>query len=83
MAVQRVAHLGAQGVARPQAAGPDPLGLPGGEQRVPQLAGAVGADQQLVAVLAGVAGPADGDLVGDEGHVGQLGGQPDRLEHLR
>ena len=90
VAVQRVAHLGAQRVARPEAAGPDAEVLPRLEDGVPQLARAAGLDQQLVAVLAGVAGPADGDLggavragAGHERHVGQLAGQPEQLQHLQ
>ena len=62
VAVQRVAHLGAQRVARAEPAQPDALVLAGLEDRVPQLAGPVGVDQELVAVLAGVAGAADGHL---------------------
>ena len=83
VAVQRVAHLGAQRVARAEAARPDAEVLPGLEDGVPQLAGAVGVDQQLVAVLAGVAGPADGHLggavragAGHERHVGSSPGRP-------
>ena len=90
VAVQRVAHLGAQRVAGAEAARPDAEVLPGLEDGVPQLAGAVGVDQQLVAVLAGVAGAADGHLggavragAGHERHVGQLARQPEQLQHLQ
>ena len=89
VAVQRVAHLGAQGVAGAEPARPDAQVLAGLQHRVPQLAGAVGVDQQLVAVLAGVAGAADGHLrpaapgAGHERHVRQLAGQPEQLQHLQ
>ena len=90
MAVQRVAHLGAERVAGAETAGPDAQVLTGVQHRVPQLARPVGLDQQLVAVLAGVAGAADGHLggavragAGHERHVGQLPGQAEQLEHLQ
>ena len=77
--VQRIAHLGAQRVAGAEPARPDAEVLPGLEDGVPQLARPLGVDQQLVAVLAGVAGAADGDLggavragAGHERHVGEL-----------
>jgi hypothetical protein len=83
VAVQRVAHLGAQRVARAQPARADPLGRAGGEQLVPQLAGPAGRDQQLVAVLAGVAGAADRHVAGRERHVGEVGREAGGGQHLR
>ena len=90
VAVQRVAHLGAEGVAGAEAARTDAEVLAGVQDGVPELLRPVGVDEQLVAVLAGVAGAADGDLggavragAGHEGHVGQLPGDAEQLEHLQ
>ena len=85
--VQGVAHLGAQGVAGTEAAGPDPRRLPGGEQRVPQGPGGLRGADQLVAALAGVAGAADDHgrarVLGlHERHVVVAGRQADGVEHL-
>ena len=62
LAVQRVAHLGAQGVAGAEAAGQQAERLTGGERARPRAARrrVVLADQ-LVAALAGVAGAAHDD----------------------
>ena len=74
LAVQRIAHLGAQGVA-----GAEPArARPGRHQPVPHLAGVVPRHEQLVAVLAGVPGAADPRAVPvDERHVVQLSGVPE------
>ena len=78
LAVQRVAHLGAQGVAGAEAARQHAVVGAGRHQRVPQGHRDVVGGDQLVAALAGVAGPADDDadpvvtarqLRLDEGHV--------------
>ena len=87
--MERVAHLGAQGVAGAEAAGGDAVLLAGRHQRVPQLAGRVVDDDQLVAALTGVAGAAHHDpdtrvvqLGLDEGHVVVAGRQADLRQHL-
>src|SRR5665647_3228113 len=72
--VQRVAHLGAQGVARTQATGQPVIRCRGLDQRVPESQRVVPARDQLVATLAGVAGTADDDRTAvpvglDERHV--------------
>ena len=59
LAVQRVAHLGAQGVARAQPAGRMSYSAPRPAPR-PRRAGGSGRHHQFVAALTGVAGPADG-----------------------
>ena len=58
LAVQRVAHLGPEGVAGAEPAGEDPVRLPRAQQRVPEVDGDVVGRDQLVAALAGVAGAA-------------------------
>ena len=88
--VQRVAHLGAQGVARAETAGPDAMRRTGLEDRVPQGGAVVPPRQQLVAALPGVAGPAHhhgrAAPVGlRERHVAELvvtAGQAELGEHL-
>ena len=87
LAVQRVAHLGAQGVARAEAAGQHAVRLPRRQQRVPQAGGDLVARDQLVAPLAGVAGAADHDGSPSCGASTNdmyvvAGRQPDRVEHL-
>ena len=87
LAVQRVAHLGAQRVAGAEAAGQDAVRLAGRHQRVPQGDGDVVRGDQLVAALAGVAGAADHDVGTLEGrdrerHVVVADRQADRREHL-
>ena len=59
--VQRVAHLGAQRVAGAQPARPDAEGSPA-SSTASQSAAVVPRRHQLVAALAGVAGPAHHDL---------------------
>ena len=59
--VQRVAHLGAQRVARAEAARQDAELRAGGEQGVPQAPARSFGGDQLVAPLAGVAGAAHDD----------------------
>ena len=58
LAVQRIAHLGAQRVSRPEPAGQDAVRRTGGEQRIPDRHRGVPRHHQLVAALTGVAGPA-------------------------
>ena len=89
LTVQRVAHLGAQGVAGggPSRAAAERLGR--GEQRVPDARRVLGGHQELVAALPGVAGAAHAHRSADarsavaarghvvEGHVvhaGEVGG---------
>ena len=91
LAVQRVAHLGAQRVPGAEPAGQHAVVGAGRDQGVPQGHRHVVGGDQLVAALAGVAGPADDDthpvvtarqLRLDERHVVVTGRQPDRVEHL-
>ena len=56
VAVQAHGGFEAQRVARPQAGGHQPVGLPRFEQRVPQLRGELRRHKNLEAVFAGVAG---------------------------
>src|SRR5665647_1203149 len=85
--VQRVAHLGTQGIARTQATGQPVIRCRGLDQRVPESQRVVPARDQLVATLAGVAGAADDDRLAvpvglDERHVLVAGRQTKSLEDL-
>ena len=87
MTVQRVAHLGAQGVARTQAAGQPVIRRRRLDQRVPESQRVVPARDQLVTALAGVSGAADDDRLAvpvglDERHVLVAGRQTKSLENL-
>ena len=87
MAVQGVAHLGAQRVAGTQA-GQFATGLADrGHQRVEHHTGGVPGWQQLVAVLTGIAGTAHPrpdavDIRVLKGHVVHVGRQAERRQHL-
>ena len=61
LTVQRVAHLGAQRVPGAEPGRLQPVRLAGGHDRVPDRQRGGDRDDQLVAALAGVAGPADRD----------------------
>ena len=85
--VQRVAHLGAQGVPGAEPAGQDAVRLTRCEQCVPERRSHLAVGDQLVAALTGVAGAADHDLVLLEGsllerHVVVPHREADRLQHL-
>src|SRR5665647_3191300 len=87
MAVQRVAHLGAQGIARTQTAGQPVIRGRSLDQRVPESQRVVPARDQLVATFACVAGAADDDRLAvpvglDERHVLVAGRQTKSLEDL-
>ncbi len=82
LAVQRVAHLGAQRVPGAQAGRRDSVLLTRGEHRVPDRPGGARRHHQFVAAFAGVAGAADGQLdavqaAGVEAHVVVADRQPD------
>src|SRR5680860_1503419 len=87
MAVKRVAHLGAQGIASTQAAGQPVIRCRSLDQGVPESQRVVPARDQLVAALAGVAGAADDDRLAvpvglDERHVLVAGRQTKSLQDL-
>ncbi len=87
LAVQRVAHLRAQGVAGAEPARQQPVRLPRRHERVPEGKGVVVLADQLVAALPRVAGAAHDHRRAVERRLGERhvvvpARQPDGIEHL-